>query len=175
VSDSTEHALPDTGNHVGVLRRREIEARIVAPLLEALGAAFGHDDVLRVARETIVRVAQEQGRQLAADAGGTSLSHFERTLSAWTQDDALRIEVVARDAEQFGFNVTRCRYAELYRALGIPELGAVLSCNRDVALIEGFNPDVELTRTQTIMQGASHYDFRYRVRKAPSRAEDGGV
>jgi hypothetical protein len=39
----------------------------------------------------------------------------------------------------------------------------VLSCNRDSALIEGFNPEVNLTRTQTLMQGASHCDFRYRL------------
>jgi hypothetical protein len=156
---------PDTGNMIGVLRRREIEARIVAPLLDALGAEFGRDEVLRVARETIIRVAREQGRQLADTVGGDSLAHFEQTLSAWTHDDALRIEVVERDADSFGFNVTRCRYAEMYRALGIAELGAVLSCNRDFALIEGFNPDVELTRTQTIMQGAPCCDFRYRLRK----------
>jgi hypothetical protein len=58
--------------------------------------------------------------------------------------------------------VTKCRYAKFYQSLGIPELGAVLSCNRDYALIEGFNADIALTRTQTIMQGASHCDFRYR-------------
>ena len=64
--------------------------------------------------------------------------------------------------EVLAFDVTRCRYAEMYRALGIPELGAVLSCNRDAALIEGFNPEVHFSRTQTIMGGASHCDFRYR-------------
>ncbi len=46
-------------------------------------------------------------------------------------------------------------------ALGVPELGAILSCNRDAASIAGFNPDVALTRTQTLMGGASHCDFRY--------------
>jgi hypothetical protein len=49
----------------------------------------------------------------------------------------------------------------MYRALGIPELGAVLSCNRDASLIEGFNPEVRFVRTQTIMQGAPCCDFRY--------------
>jgi hypothetical protein len=166
-----QRSLPDTGNEIGVLRRREIEARIVAPLLDALGAEFGREAVLRVARETIIRVAREQGAQLAGQVGGDSLPAFEQTLPAWTKDDALRIEVVERDGERFGFNVTRCRYAEMYRALGIPELGALLSCNRDYALIEGFNPEVELTRTQTIMQGASHCDFRYRLRR-PGSASD---
>jgi len=30
----------------------------------------------------------------------------------------------------------------------------------------GFNPDIALTRTQTIMQGASHCDFRFVARPA---------
>ena len=34
------------------------------------------------------------------------------------------------------------------------------SCNRDFSLIEGFNPDIELTHTRTTMEGASHCDFR---------------
>lgn len=53
-------------------------------------------------------------------------------------------------------------YAEFYQALGEPELGFLLVCTADFATAEGFGPDVELTRTQTIMQGASHCDFRYR-------------
>ena len=69
---------------------------------------------------------------------------------------------VIEDTEQrLAFDVTRCRYAEMYRALGIPELGEVLSCQRDAALIDGFAPDVTFTRTQTIMQGAPCCDFRY--------------
>jgi hypothetical protein len=84
----------------------------------------------------------------------------------------LRIDVVERTPEAFGFNVTKCRYAELYQRLGIPELGAILSCNRDYALIEGFNADIALTRTQTIMQGASHCDFRYRQRPQSATSEE---
>ena len=53
----------------------------------------------------------------------------------------------------------------MYRALGIPEIGALLSCNRDFSLVEGFNPAVKLTRTQTVMEGASHCDFRFELRR----------
>ena len=57
-------------------------------------------------------------------------------------------------------------------ALGIPEVGALLSCNRDFSLVEGFNPAVKLTRTQTVMEGASHCDFRFELRpkNAPQNA-----
>jgi hypothetical protein len=52
----------------------------------------------------------------------------------------------------------------MYHRLGVPWLGRLLSCNRDYALIEGFNPDVKLLRTQTIMEGASYCDFRFERR-----------
>ena len=51
----------------------------------------------------------------------------------------------------------------LYHRLGLADLGAVLSCSRDAAMIEGFNPAVTFTRTQTILGGATHCDFRYRA------------
>ena len=153
-------------NAIGVLRRRLIEARVIAPLLDAMSAEFGAERVRTIARDVIVRLAQEQGAQLADSVGGCSLAHFAGTLQRWTADDALRIDVLEQSGERFDFNVTRCRYAEMYRELGIPELGAVLSCNRDAALIEGFNGEVEFSRTQTIMGGASHCDFRYTLRRA---------
>jgi len=153
-------------NAIGVLRRRLIEARVIAPLLDAMSAEFGAERVRTIARDVIVRLAQEQGAQLADSVGGCSLAHFAGTLQRWTADDALRIDVLEQSGERFDFNVMRCRYAEMYRELGIPELGAVLSCNRDAALIEGFNGEVEFSRTQTIMGGASHCDFRYTLRRA---------
>lgn len=144
-----------------MLTRREIEARILAPLVEALGVRFGRDDVIAIVREVIVSIAREQGRAMATARGDDSLSAFAATLEPWTRDDALRMEMREQSEERLSFDVTRCRYAELYRALGIPELGAVLSCNRDAALIEGFNPEIRLVRTQTLMAGAGHCDFRY--------------
>ncbi len=156
---------------IGVLTRRETEARILAPIIDALSERFGRDEVVEVVRETIIGVAQEQGDQLAEQMGGDSLEHFTDSLQYWTQDDALEIEVLNQDTETLEYNVTRCRYAEMYRALGIPELGAVLSCNRDYALIDGFNGDVELTRTQTIMEGATHCDFRYKLKPQPITLE----
>jgi len=155
---------PDTLNEIGVLRRREIEARILMPVLQALGDEFGRERVFAIARRIIVEVAHEQGRQLAERVGGNTLTDFATALEDWKKGDAYTMDVLRQDTERFDFNVTRCRYAEMYRALGIPEVGALLSCNRDFALIEGFNSDVTLRRTQTIMEGASHCDFRFEAR-----------
>ena len=157
-----DHESVDRLNAVGVLTRREIEARILAPVVEALGRAFGRDQVVAIVRETIATIARDQGRAIAEGHGDRSLAGFAGTLGPWTKDDALRLRVIDQSPGRLDFDVTRCRYAEMYRALGIPELGEVLSCQRDAALIEGFNPGVTLTRTRTIMQGAACCDFRYR-------------
>jgi len=45
------------------------------------------------------------------------------------------------------------------RELGEPELGFLLVCSADFTTAEGFGPDIKLTRTQTIMQGASTATF----------------
>jgi len=153
-------------NDVGVLKRREIEARIVAPLLERLASRYG-DGVYDVARDTIVDVAREQGAALAQRVGDTSLRGFAGGLAAWSADGALESEVRELTDDVFEFDVTRCRYAEMYRALGLEELGAMLSCNRDASLIEGFTPNVRFTRRHTIMSGADHCDFHFALRRGP--------
>jgi len=115
----------------------------------------------------IVDVARQQGASLADRAGDASLPSFAAGLAAWSTDGALESEVRELSEGVFAFDVTRCRYAEMYRALGLEELGQTLSCNRDASLIEGFNPNVEFTRTQTILSGADHCDFRFELRATP--------
>jgi hypothetical protein len=156
--------MPDRLNEaIGVLTRREVEARLVAPLVEALAKEFGRDKALLVIRNTVVEIARRQGAELAQAMGGDSLSKFRESLVHWTRGKALEVEVVEEGENALAFNVTRCRYAEMYRDMGIPRLGPALSCSRDFALIEGFNPRIRLTRTQTLMEGAPFCDFRYRL------------
>lgn len=156
---------PDTLNEIGVLRRREIEARVLGPVIEALGQEFGRERVIEVVRETIIGIARKQGAELAAARGDSSLAAFSSATDGWRVGGALELEVLEKNAERYSFNVTRCKYAEMYAALGMAELGAVFSCNRDFSLVEGFNPEIELVREQTIMQGAPCCTFRYRMRE----------
>jgi len=53
----------------------------------------------------------------------------------------------------------------LRRALGEPELGAMLHCASDFPMAEVGGPAVEFTRSQTLMQGETHCDFCYRIKR----------
>ncbi len=150
----------DLNRKIGVLTRREAEARILAPLMNALADEFGRERVEKVVSETIVSLAREQGAALSAEFGN-SLGSFLETLQFWMKDGAMEIEILDQSDTRLDFDVKRCKYAELYAALGIKEFGAMLSCNRDYSLIEGFNPDASLRRDKTIMAGDDCCTFRY--------------
>jgi hypothetical protein len=112
--------------------------------------------------EAISKAAVDAAKSFAAKTeGGADLLTFQALQSLWTKDNALEVEVVRADAEHFDYNVKRCRYAETYREMGLGKIGHLLSCNRDGVFCTGYNPDIKLKRTQTLMQGADHCDFRY--------------
>ena len=152
-------------SQIGILARREIEARIAGPLIKAFMAEIGDERALEIAREVIVSLARESGEMLRQLAGDNSLEQFARGLPLWNRDDALIFDIPESTSEKLSMNVTRCRYAEMYKELGLADLGFTLSCGRDYAMVEGFNPEIKLERTQTIMEGSDHCDFRYTLEK----------
>ncbi|HSR12384.1 MAG TPA: L-2-amino-thiazoline-4-carboxylic acid hydrolase [Thermodesulfobacteriota bacterium] len=150
-------------SQVSILARREIEARILMPVLNAFIKQYGKEQTVKIVEPVIQELAREGGVQLAKALGGNTIGHFAKGLSMWTREDALRLEVKEETDTKYAFNVTRCRYAEMYKELGVQDFGALLSCGRDAALIVGFNPKIKFTRTQTIMSGAPYCDFRYEL------------
>ncbi len=162
VNRDTAHQQP----RLSLIEQREIEAQIVGPLIRAFAAELGTDRTLAIVRQVIGELARESGAELARALGECTLEAFARSLDRWRQNGALEIELLEQSPQRLDFNVTRCRYAEMYRALGLGDLGASLSCQRDYTLAQGFNPKIQLTRTQTIMEGAPYCDFRFRLAQA---------
>jgi hypothetical protein len=151
---------------LSMLEKRRIEAEILKEVYDTLKESHGEEVAKKTIAESVRRSAIEQARQFAKAApGGPSLKAFQDVMPLWTKGGALEIEVKEQTDTTFRFNVVRCRYAETYKAMGLGEIGHLLSCNRDGAFCEGYDPKLKLERTQTIMQGASHCDFKYTYRE----------
>ena len=148
---------------ISLLARREIEARIAGPLIKAFMEKFGKEKTFEVVEGVIKSLAKESGAQLSQMVGGNSLEHFAKTVDIISRDDALVQEVLEQDDKKLNVNCTKCRFADMYNELGMPELGFLLSCGRDFAMTEGFNPKIKLKRTRTIMEGAEYCDFRFHL------------
>lgn len=164
--ESKDSANPVTDGEIGILQRRRIEAAIIAPIYEGMVREIGEERARAILDEAVSKAAVATGKSFAdRTEGGADLLTFQALQSLWTKDDALEIEVVRADATHFDYNVVRCRYAETYREMGLGGIGHLLSCNRDGVFCQGYNPDIKLKRTQTLMQGADHCDFRYTYEK----------
>ena len=147
-----------------ILQQRRIEANIMKHVYENLRKKFGVEQARDIIRETVSKAAIEQGVSFAEQLDGDpNLKDFFDILPLWTKDGALEIDVLEAGTNTLDFNVKRCRYAEMYREMGVGEIGDLLSCQRDGDFCIGYNADIEFRRTQTIMGGASHCDFRYRL------------
>ncbi len=151
---------------LAMLERRRIEAAILKHVYDTLKASHGKD----VARSTLASAvrasAMVQAREMADKVSGhTSMQTFIDRQELWTRGGALEREVLEQNEGRYRFNVTRCKYAEMYRDMGLGEIGHLLSCQRDGTFCEGYDRRLKLKRTQTIMQGASHCDFDYTYEK----------
>jgi hypothetical protein len=149
---------------MGILARRRIEAEIIKPIYDIMKREFGQEKAASIIGEAVSNAAVQAGKDFAArEPEGADIRSFARLQDLWTQDDALKVEVLRADDEGFDYDVKRCRYAEMYHEMGLGEIGHLLSCNRDAGFIVGYDDRVKLTRTTTIMSGAKKCDFRYAV------------
>ncbi len=149
-----------------IFQQRRIEANIIKPIFEELSTELGVERAKSILEAAIVKNAIAHGKAYAEEQNEpTSLLAFHGLLEQWKAGGALEVEMITENEQNVDYNVTRCRYAEMYRDMGLSEIGPILSCSRDGTFCTGFDDNIKLTRTQTIMQGASHCDFRYRYEK----------
>ena len=145
----------------------KIQAQVLVPLVKTLQAELGEERANAIVRKALGDLYRKYGEKWSRTQGARNLG--EKLASAFEKfaaEDALDYDVVKQAPDAFEINVTGCRYAEFCKTIGVPELGFLLTCSADFPMAEGFGADVQLTRTQTIMQGASHCDFRYARKKS---------
>lgn len=153
-----------TAADLPLLERRRLEAGVLVPLIRAFQAEFGEGRTNEIVGRTIREIARAQGE---ADRERLHIQTMDdladRSLKGPTSDGSLIVDVVEQTPERYGFNVTTCKFVQMYEDLGARDLGPLLSCGRDFAYFEGLAPGVAFNRTQTRMEGAAYCDFRYRT------------
>lgn len=148
--------------NISHIKKREIQAPIVSAIINGFMKEIGKEKTLEVLSKIIEKDAIESGRNLAIEFKGNGISELSNLIrEVWCDEGAMSIDVLKETETEFHFNVTKCLYAEAYQKLDIMDLGKCLSCDRDFPFNKGFNPDITLERTKTIMEGDDHCDFRY--------------
>ena len=149
---------------ISLLDKTRIQAQVLVPVLRALRAELRKDKADAIVKQ----VLRDWSRQLFAAIGdgieGSPRRKWATVQSAWNKisEREVEFEMLRHDKEALQFDVTRCRFAEFFGALGEPELGALLICEADFDIAAVGGREVSLDRAQTIMNGAPSCPFRYR-------------
>lgn len=139
-------------------------------LYQALCPAVGQERALRLMEQVVVA----SGQQLMARA-------FPALSDSDPVGDLARFAVPAlQHAERLGlyclgsvqtdrgqplrFDITYCRYAELSRLAGVPELGSVF-CAVDGPFFAGLHPRLEFSCDERLAQGRPACTFRFTLRE----------
>jgi hypothetical protein len=150
--------------NISLLEKTRIQAQVLVPVMRAMRAEIGREKA-----DALVRGAlREWSKQLFAGIGdgiegspGRKFAKMNTALAEVTERE-VTFDMHRRDRQALEFDITSCRFAEFFRALGEPELGALLICHVDADIADAGGSDVSFRRTQTLMQGASCCDFRYK-------------
>jgi L-2-amino-thiazoline-4-carboxylic acid hydrolase-like protein len=158
--------------NLSLLDMVKLQAQVLVPVLKAFRAELGAARANQIAGAALREWSQKLYSDIGARLPGSPRQKWEAINAAAIPriGNAVDIEMLKQEPDAVEFNITGCRYADFFRQLGEPELGAVLLCDVDVDIEAVGGPEVKMTRTQTIMKGAKYCDFRYRL-KAGGGAE----
>ena len=147
---------------ISFLKRIKIQSEPLVPLVKALEEEIGQEQARAIVRRALRGWTREFYENIRRGFNGNPIDLIAGGMPTFAERGALDYEILNQTEDSFDFNVTRCAYAEFYKDLGEPDLGFLIVCDLDFAMAEGLGPDIEFERSQTIMQGASRCEFRYR-------------
>jgi fumarate reductase iron-sulfur subunit len=143
------------------IEKRAIEALAIAPIIKAVAQRIGWDEALAILQEVNQQEAFQRGKSMAEEMKRNGIEELVDDVAGWGRGGILEMDVLEQTPTTYFFNVTRCPYYDKYKELGLEEFGVGFSCCRDEPFARGFNPQLRLERTKTIMEGAEYCDFRY--------------
>ncbi len=152
------------GKELNRIEKRAIEALAIVPVIKAVSQRIGEDKARAILREVNEQEAFQRGQRMASAEGQHVIEDLVADVATWGDGGIWEMDVLEQTSTTYFFNVIRCPYYEKYRELGLDEFGVEFSCCRDEPFARGLDPQLNLVRTKTIMEGADCCDFRYYLR-----------
>jgi hypothetical protein len=147
-----------------LMQRVKQQTEVLLPLLRHLRAELGTERANDLVYPVLRRMTRQWIAEFASSESDDPIENFQKTseLHLATFEGDVDMDVLKADDQGLDVNVTGCRYADFFRQLGEPELGAILTCEMDHHIADLSAPAVSLSVQDTIMKGGTHCPFRYR-------------
>jgi len=130
-------------------------------LADALLKEFGKRRVLKFLRRTTQEKMLLYGQRHAERSPDNSFQSYVNTFRSPMYEPTLSMEIVEDSEKTFEVKVSECIWGETFLAKEAGDIGYALVCYGDYAWAEGFNPEIEMVRDKTLMQGHDCCNHRY--------------
>ncbi len=149
---------------LSLLEKTRIQAQVLVPVLRALRAALGKEKADAIVKDALRQWSKDLFAAIGNSVEGSPRRKWAAMHTAMAEMTERDVTVAMRrkDKEALEFDITQCRFAEFFRPLGEPELGALLICATDYDIAAAGDGEVTFAREQTLMQGAPSCTFRYK-------------
>jgi len=154
-------------SQISYLNRVKVQSEVLIPVLNRLRKELGEDP----ANELVYGALRDWSREVFAEVGSKKegsgfeiWSEMSEELDALAADD-IEYETLREDSVALDFNVTSCKFAQFFKELGEPELGAILTCEVDHHMAAVSQQEVHLDIEKTIMKGDKLCDFRFKFNR----------
>ena len=149
-----------------LLAKTKAQAEVLIPLLKALRAEIGQVRADKLVVDALSGWAASLGREIRDGFEGAPLQKLRQAIESCDESGLQQNEFLVETADRLDYNITSCRVADFYRSLGLGDMGFLLVCRLDDSVMPALDPRIEMTRERTIMQGASHCEFRMQLGKS---------
>jgi len=147
-----------------LLDKTRIQAQVLVPVLRALRSELGKAKADAIVKEALRAWSKQLFAAIGERIDGSPRHKWAAMHSAMAEitEQDVTVDMRRNDKDALEFDITHCRYAQFFRALGEPELGALLICETDFDIAAAGGGEVTFSRDQTIMRGAPSCTFRYK-------------
>lgn len=150
-----------------VFENYKAQAIVLVPVVRALEKELGRDEAHRIVHDALKDTFFKFGQQMAKDTMKGCEGNFGKQAiigaDLFAEGGALEIESQEVTEKNYKFEVTGCKYSELYKSLDAPELGFLFACNQDYPFQNGWGDKHVMHRPQTRMEGYSRCKFNWYI------------
>ena len=149
-------------------QEKQVQAQVLeeryatgAWVLQMMKAHFG-EEACQVVEKTLGEQAFQHGKKTAEEIGDNSLEAYIKYQLEFARLAGDELECTVEETESgFQMKYTKCKMADTAKRLGAADEVFYFSCACDKYGAEGFNPNIGLKLTKTLMQGDECCDHFY--------------
>jgi hypothetical protein len=133
---------------LSLLDKTRIQAQVLVPVLRALRSEIGKEKADAIVRRALRDWSKALFAEVGKNVGGGPRRQWAAMQTALTEitEREVTVQMNRHDKDALEFDIVSCKFAEFFRALGEPELGALLICATDFDIAAAGSGAVSLTR-----------------------------